>query len=86
MERGNLCIGVKGTLQMGSPHKKLSTKTVHRGGSACTSEEVAERQWSEGAELSVLTISQPWKWEELHCIRQSCLDFKVTNEGHEIGL
>lgn len=32
---------VKGAIQVGSPHKNLSTEAAHRGGSACSSEEVS---------------------------------------------
>lgn len=35
------------------PHKDLSTRAEHRGGLARISGEAVERQWSEGAELSV---------------------------------
>ncbi|EER21213.1 hypothetical protein REIS_0419 [Rickettsia endosymbiont of Ixodes scapularis] len=40
------------------PHEYLSTKAVHRGGLARSSDEAVERQWSKGVELSVLLISQ----------------------------
>lgn len=36
------------------PRKDLSTNTVNRGGSTCSSNEVDESQWSKGVELSVL--------------------------------
>lgn len=47
------------------PHKNVSTNARCRDGSTCTSEEVAETQWSEGVELSVLLVSQPRNWDEL---------------------
>ena len=37
-------------------HKDLSTNAEFRGGSTRISEEVVERQWSEGVELSSFTI------------------------------
>jgi hypothetical protein len=40
-------------------HKNVSTKAKHRGGLTRISDETAERQWSEGVELSVLWVSQP---------------------------
>jgi hypothetical protein len=48
------------------PHKNVSTKAKHRGGSTRISWEVSERKWSEGVELSVLLISQPEGWDELN--------------------
>ena len=47
------------------PHKNVSTNARRRGGLTRTSEEVAETQWSEGVELSVLLVSQPRNWDEL---------------------
>jgi len=35
------------------------------GGLTRSSDEVVERQWSEGVKLSVLLDSQPREWEEL---------------------
>lgn len=46
-------------------HKNVSTDAKHRGGLTRNSEEVAETQWSEGVELSVLLVSQPSNWDEL---------------------
>jgi hypothetical protein len=40
------------------PHKDLSTNAEHRDGSARSSNEAVERQWSKGGELSVLLVSQ----------------------------
>ena len=40
------------------PHKNMSTNTKRRGGLTRISDEVAETQWSEGVELSVLLVSQ----------------------------
>lgn len=48
------------------PHENVSTNAKHRGGLTRTSEEVAETQWSEGIELSVLLVSQPRNWDELN--------------------
>jgi hypothetical protein len=42
-------------------HKDLSTKARHWGGLTRISEEAAEKQWSEGVELSVLLFNQPMK-------------------------
>ncbi len=39
-------------------HKNVSTNAGCRGGLTRSSCEVAERQWSEGVELSVLLVSQ----------------------------
>jgi hypothetical protein len=46
-------------------HKGLSTNAEFRGGSARSSEEVGESQWSEGVELSSFTNETTRIWEEL---------------------
>jgi hypothetical protein len=44
-------------------HEDLSTDAGYRGGLTRSSDEAAERQWSEGVELSVLQVSQSMKME-----------------------
>jgi hypothetical protein len=39
----------------------MSTDAIHRGGLTRSSEEVGESQWSEGVELSSLTIESTMK-------------------------
>lgn len=48
------------------PHKNVSTNAKSRGGLTRSSDEAAERSWSEGVELSVLLLSQLRNWDELN--------------------
>ena len=57
MERGNLGLDAKGEVQVEAPLGE-STDARHRGGLARSSYEADESQWSEGAGLSVLLVSQ----------------------------
>lgn len=51
---------VKGEIRVGSPHEKESTNVEYRGGAVCSSDEIPEKVWSEGA------ASSSWIYESTH--------------------